>query len=526
VPDNRELATAILLFGFLVFALSVQKARAQIPGIIRAAANVAWLFGLYVVAAALVIWGASFAGLWTPDLWWSTSIVVMGLGVGLVASAAKCRSVRQLWDAVAGKTVGVAVLLGLYVNLATFPLIVEILLQALAALAAMVRVAAEYQGQAPARRLADGVLALIGVGFVARTSVVLAQGMPGSEWLDLLRQVLLGVWFPVSLVPLLYAVAYFSAVEQAAIGVRVIAPRRTGKWPLVGRLLLAFHSRLALAAAFDRAWGRRYADAKGARERHALLARFRKTQRPKFVIPRPSAIARARRRIGGKGAPGWDGRSMPRTPEHLAEVLAAKPPGWEWLAFGASLWIGLALSEDDYRRHQRRRPASPEGPLVDSQQAIPHLSLALAEGGSLPEAINDILGEARQERAFGLPGFPGDEGEIAAMVEDLVSVYLGFMAWASKVRATQVPAQYRGAYRAAARLMDGPIEQVRHFAASLAEQLDMVPDHLASPSGRPLCITLTLALSIRPEDQARFDRALRRLGHRGTGALTEPHVKV
>jgi hypothetical protein len=111
------------------------------------------------------------------------------------------------------------------------------------------------------------------------------------------------------------------------------------------------------------------------------------------------------------------------------------------------------------------------------------------------------------------------------MADDLIATYVSLMDWGGGVRGTRAPFRHRGAYRAAARLMDGPVDQIRHFAASLAEQLDAIPEHVASGSNRPLNITLELTLSIRAEDQARFDRALRRLGHAPTGALPEPQVQ-
>ncbi|WP_197024688.1 hypothetical protein [Cellulomonas sp. KRMCY2] len=104
------------------------------------------------------------------------------------------------------------------------------------------------------------------------------------------------------------------------------------------------------------------------------------------------------------------------------------------------------------------------------------------------------------------------------MANEFISIYVALMDWGNEVRGTRVPFRYRRAYRASARMMDGPIEQLRHFVASLADQLDALPEHFASGSKRQLNITLTLTLSIRPEDQARFDRALSRRGNGLTGA--------
>ncbi|WP_024286492.1 hypothetical protein [Cellulomonas sp. KRMCY2] len=295
MPDSRELATAILLLGFLIFGLTVRKVREQIPSILRSAAPLAWLFVVYLTSASALVWGAWSIGLWTPDLWWSTLIVVFGLGIALVSSAVNARSVHALWDAVAGKTLGAAIFLGLYTNVATFPLVVEIVLQALATLAAMLRVVAHHQGEKPVRQLADAVLWLIGLALVTRTTIVLAHGMRIGEWLTLLKQVLLSIWFPFALVPLLYLVSYLSTVEMAVVGVRIVKPQDIEKWPIMRRFVLAFRLRLSLAAGFDRTWGRRYASSEDSRARRGVLARFREVERPRFELPKPPPLARLKR---------------------------------------------------------------------------------------------------------------------------------------------------------------------------------------------------------------------------------------
>lgn len=514
MPDNRELATAILLSGFLIFGLTVRKVREQIPSILRSAAPLAWLFVVYLTSASALVWGAWSIGLWTPDLWWSTLIVVLGLGIALVSSAVSARSVQALWRAVAGKTLGAAILLSLYTNGATFPLVVEIVLQALATLAAILRVVAHHQDQKPARQLADAVLWLIGLALVTRTTIVLAHGMPIGEWLSLLKQVLLSIWFPFALVPLLYLVSYMSTVEMAVVGVRIVKPRDIHKWPTLRRFLLAFRLRLSLAAAFDRTWGRRYADAEGPRARRGVLARFREVERPRFDVPKPPPLARLKRILGRPDESAlWDGRAMPRGPDHLAQMLHAKPPGWEWMALGAHLWIGLASQRDRYRAHRRGLAARTSDERLESHDAIPRLADAIRAGGRLTESIEDIFDETRQERAFGPPGEPGSPAEIRRVANEFICIYVALMDWGNEVRGTRVPFRYRRAYRAAAQILDGPVEQLRDFVASLTDQLDALPEHFASGSKRQLNITLTLTLSIQPDDQARFDRALSRLGH-------------
>ena len=140
------------------------------------------------------------------------------------------------------------------------------------------------------------------------------------------------------------------------------------------------------------------------------------------------------------------------------------------------------------------------------------------------EPIVDVLSEERQERAFGPPGEPGSPDEIRDLAHDVVSLYVAVMDWCARLRGTRVPIRQRRAYRAAARLMDGPVEQLRHFVALLAMQLDQVPSHASTAASPPLTIVLTVELSVRPEDQARLDRTLSWNGRVPSGAL--PNLQV
>lgn len=266
-----------------------------------------------------------------------------------------------------------------------------------------------------------------------------------------------------------------------------------------------------MAAAFDRQWGRTYANAQSWRERRRILSHFRHVERPRFTLRHRTVPALLKHTISRSDGPDdWNGRAMPRSPRELKQLLDRRPPGWEYLAFGSSLWIGLARQRFDYLRHRWRRPRQTGEERISSDASQSRLSDELRHAARLGESIVDILNSERQEREFGPPGKPGNLDEIQQMADDVVSLYVALMDWCARMRGIRAPVADRRAYRAAARLMDGPIEQLRRFAASLAVQLDRVPDHVANDAKGPLSIVLTVALSVRPEDQARFDRACER----------------
>jgi hypothetical protein len=55
---------------------------------------------------------------------------------------------------------------------------------------------------------------------------------------------------------------------------------------------------------------------------------------------------------GRSGGSGWSGDRAPRTTRELAQVLAERPSGWEYLYFAGLLHTERAALEDKYRDHE------------------------------------------------------------------------------------------------------------------------------------------------------------------------------
>jgi hypothetical protein len=279
MPDNRELASLILLAGMAVVVLLVPAARAEVPKLLRAVfawrLTVLWLvYSAYCCAIVLV---AHRAGVWDLSLLWPTFVVATSAGLPLVADAVSDREASPARH-VNRRVFAATAVAGLYVNLVSFSLPVELLIQIVVSIAVIVHAAA---GQDPATtgrvvRVVDWLLGVIGVVLVWRTTSQLVAGVSGDAWMDLAATVALSVWIPVALLPLLYAVAYVTAAETAASHVAVMGRSRLRSkraWWVV--LLVAFRGRLSLARGFTGHWALRLAQAEGRRERRLVLASYR-----------------------------------------------------------------------------------------------------------------------------------------------------------------------------------------------------------------------------------------------------------
>lgn len=291
MPDNRELVSAVLVALLVIAAVVIPASRQAIPRLLRAVfvsrLLVLWL--LYLGYSVAMIWAASRVGLWVPSLAWATALVVFTGGMPLLFRTLQQRHGRDLIRTVARDVFGVSVVVTIYVDSAPFSLPVEVLVQVLAALFGAMRVVAATEPKyRPARLICDVVLSLIAVAMVWHTSAYLASGLPPETWRALGLTAALTVWFPLALVPFLYAFAYYAAAESAASRVRAFAPRdhRPAKIPTTLRLLSACRFRLGYAKAFTGEWARRLSRASTRDERRQLLREYRTAWRAQAKMRR------------------------------------------------------------------------------------------------------------------------------------------------------------------------------------------------------------------------------------------------
>lgn len=204
----------------------------------------------------------------------------------------------------------------------------------------------------------------------------------------------------------------------------------------------------------------------------------------------------------------------PRTPEEMAELLGRRPPGWEYLMYAGALLLGRNALEERYRDHLLGY-ARRTGRRIPETECLDHLNNAFAEATALATSMMHVLDQRAQERAFGLPGEPGDPELIQHLGQRLMDIYGELMNWAAELRGASVPDKFRTAFDLAARFVDQPIEQFREFVDRNVEEMDALSPYLAQPEPRePKRIELQLTLTIDDNVIEDFNREIRRLRRR------------
>jgi hypothetical protein len=199
---------------------------------------------------------------------------------------------------------------------------------------------------------------------------------------------------------------------------------------------------------------------------------------------------------------------VPRTRHAIQELIAQRPPAWEYLLYGAVLLQELNGTETKYRDHLIGY-SRPIGRYVRLEEVDEFIEQARNEALGIIQSFNRVLSHNAQEAAFGRPGEPGDPDRIVHLAERLISVYEDFIHWAARLRGTSAPSDsWRDAFDALAHFADGPINRIREFARNYVDQVDTFSGRLAR--GETIHLTMEVAIDVSPEHSLAFESAVKR----------------
>jgi hypothetical protein len=216
--NNRELAAVIWLGAFLVWALTRHDVRSALAQFVVALVQpkllvallgmLAYLGGLIYLASLAELWGYSLVG---DTMAW---FVITGFGLFL-NSASLFQSGWVSLKKLLLTAIGMTVFVEGFVNLYVFPLVVELLLlPLLVLLTGMSVVAATEDDFAPAKKLADGLLAVIGFILFAYVAVRLITEWNEFDRTSGLQKLALPLWLTLGVLPFIAALAVWAHYDK------------------------------------------------------------------------------------------------------------------------------------------------------------------------------------------------------------------------------------------------------------------------------------------------------------------------
>lgn len=278
VVNNREKATVIWFGIALLACLFSRDVRRSLWQVVKVAAQPMILGPLVALAAwtAGLVALAHLFGLWEADerndtiAWFITVGIVLLFSLGNVKEDGFFRTaVRR---AVAG-----AVFVEAFVNLAAFPLGVELVLVPVLAVLGMVSVvAASKEEYAPAATLVRGMLSIIGLSLILYAIITVAGD---SDVGHTLRTLALPVWLTVGVLPFIYALGLWSEYQTAFARIDLRTDEREHRRRAKRALFRAANLRASEVGGFTGRWIGDVCSAKSDAEAAAVMKRWRQTWR-------------------------------------------------------------------------------------------------------------------------------------------------------------------------------------------------------------------------------------------------------
>ncbi|MFD8994324.1 hypothetical protein [Streptomyces abikoensis] len=218
-------------------------------------------------------------------------------------------------------------------------------------------------------------------------------------------------------------------------------------------------------------------------------------------------------------AAGALGATVPRTREELARTREAMPAVWEYLLFAGELYVGLKeleLKRFDYSLGHRVIGRT----LRDEVEANAYLAAAFAEAQRIGSDVDRWMSQEAQDKAFGLPGEPGDRDLITHLARRFLGIYESLIDWSIDLRSASPPAHMLRLFELAARFMRASIVSFESFVETLVEETDRASATVARQDSEPIRLTVAYVMTIDPDVMKEFDKEQRKVKRRRRGGAS------
>ena len=214
--NNRELASLLWLGGIAAWLLvRHRRSTLEVGGkLLQALRPVLPQFLLYVIWIGFVVGAGRWLGLWDLGLLKSTVLWTVLSGVGLLVGTTEALRQSGWFRRTIIATLGATAVIEFVVNMKSFPLVFEIVLQPLMFFALVLPVVARDPEHQPVRTLSGWTSALIGLAAFGWTALGVLTEWAHLDWGELLEEAVLPVWLTVGALGFLYPLTLYMGYEQ------------------------------------------------------------------------------------------------------------------------------------------------------------------------------------------------------------------------------------------------------------------------------------------------------------------------
>ena len=276
---NREYASVILLSLCVLGCLFLDGVRKSIIPTLKILLSPKLFtpFLVYFIYVTSIISIASFLQVWYGALFKDTLIVIFGVGLPMLIQAATSKSGSIIVHKTFERVLGISTLLVFYLNLSSFSIFGELILQVTATMASIFLIIAmtDSAKYSELEKFLKALLAMIGIGMLTFTTFHLTKTWQSVDSREILLSFAMTLWLPFTILPFAYVLGFYSAAELA---LTMIKHSNTGKKPkprVLIAVLLGFRGKIGYAANFTGDWRYQIASVEKYREAQKIMERYR-----------------------------------------------------------------------------------------------------------------------------------------------------------------------------------------------------------------------------------------------------------
>ena len=220
--DNREIASLILIVVFVAYGIR-KTGWGSFLDVVRAAAALwqpllALLMFLGLVYFTVLVGLAAHFYLWYPFMLHDTLIYAVATALPLVFRLVEVRSATDVVRSAILPACEVAAFMSFYINLVSFSIPVEILLQLIVTCLVMLKAFAEKDSKyTVVLNCVNGVFAILGIILLAYSTCVIVTTYDQFEAREVLYLFLMSIWLPVGCFPLFWLFSLVVVLESTFI---------------------------------------------------------------------------------------------------------------------------------------------------------------------------------------------------------------------------------------------------------------------------------------------------------------------
>lgn len=335
--DNREIASVILLFGFVVLA----AVKGNSKSILRSFADVAaCVFKPQIVVPVLILIANSCLvfrhmaqiHLWSIDMLQDSIIEVIAVGFPALYNAVESHTVKSVFKRVVVPEINLSALAAFYINIETFSLPVELAVQFILTLLIFARaVCSRKPREKKAVHQIDCLLSAISLLMFVVVTCMLIHDWNKIDWSYEMTALFMSLWYPVSVLPFLILLGYYSALEKMCHRIRAVSRDIR----LSELLFFAFEMfpSLCCISHFTACEARQCLETRSFGEKHEYCNRFKQ----QIKVKASEANDKIARMEAGKGKRGFDANGLWLDWESLEKIKSA-------------LWTVASLQNSEWKR--------------------------------------------------------------------------------------------------------------------------------------------------------------------------------